>query len=36
LSISVRLKNLIRGGLGLIWAVSAIEEEVTVNKETLK
>jgi hypothetical protein len=27
LSISVRLRNLIRGGLGPIWAVSAIEEE---------
>jgi hypothetical protein len=27
LFISVRLRNLIRGGLGPIWAVSAIEEE---------
>jgi hypothetical protein len=27
LSISVRLRNLVRGGLGPIWAVSAIEEE---------
>jgi hypothetical protein len=27
LSISVRLRNLIRGGQGPIWAVSAIEEE---------
>jgi hypothetical protein len=26
LSISVRLRNLVRGGLGPIWAVSAIEE----------
>jgi hypothetical protein len=27
LFISVRLRNLIRGGQGSIWAVSAIEEE---------
>jgi hypothetical protein len=27
LSISVRLRNLVRGGLGPIWAISAIEEE---------
>jgi hypothetical protein len=27
LSISVRLRNLIKGGLAPIWAVSAIEEE---------
>jgi hypothetical protein len=32
LSISVRLRNLIRGGQGPIWAVSAIEEEEEVEK----
>jgi hypothetical protein len=34
LSINVRLRNLVRGGLGPIWAVSAIEEEELTNGNT--